>query len=211
MPHLLAAIFLSCSVQGQTLPSASSRTTSHAKTVTPDAGQVTSGVYRSAFFGFSYKLPFGWVDRTEEMRPASEDPTKGLVMLAVFEHPPEAKAETINSSVVIAAEPVTAYPGLKSAAQYFAPLSEVITQQGFKAANDPYEFPVDGRAIVRCDYSKPVGAATMQQSTLALLTKGYLVSFTYIGGSEDEVTELIEALRFGVSGASDKHHFASPR
>jgi hypothetical protein len=36
----------------------------------------------------------------------------------------------------------------------------------------------------------------MRQTSLVILEKGYEVSFTFIGGSEDEVNELIEKLRF---------------
>ena len=36
----------------------------------------------------------------------------------------------------------------------------------------------------------------MRQTSLVILEKGYEVSFTFIGGSEDEVNELIEKLSF---------------
>ena len=36
----------------------------------------------------------------------------------------------------------------------------------------------------------------MRQTSLVMLEKGYAVSFTFIGGSEDEVNELIEKLSF---------------
>jgi hypothetical protein len=37
----------------------------------------------------------------------------------------------------------------------------------------------------------------MQQSTLVVMEKGYVVSFTFIAGSEDEVNGLVEGLDFG--------------
>jgi hypothetical protein len=37
----------------------------------------------------------------------------------------------------------------------------------------------------------------MHQSTLVMIEKGFVISFTFISGSEDEVDELIESLRFG--------------
>lgn len=200
---------LTCLLPAQQAPSASSRSSTHRQAAAPDPGQINNSLYRNPFFGFSYKLPFGWVDRTAEMREAASDPAKGLVMLAVFEHPPEAKTATVNSSVVIAAENAGSYTGLKSAAQYFGPLNEVVTQQGLKVVNEPYEFPVDARSIVRCDYSKDLGGASLHQSTLALLTKGYVVSLTFIGGSEDELTELIEGLKFGLTGRPAKDHAAN--
>ncbi len=36
----------------------------------------------------------------------------------------------------------------------------------------------------------------MHQSTLILLAKGQIVSFTFIAGSEDEIDDLIEGLHF---------------
>jgi hypothetical protein len=37
----------------------------------------------------------------------------------------------------------------------------------------------------------------MWQSSLVMIEKGYIVSFTFVGGSEDEVNELIGNLSFG--------------
>ena len=153
-------------------------------------------LFRNTTFGFRYKVPYGWVDRTKEMREGDEA-GKAELLGAFFERPPEAAGGTVNSAVVIAAESAASYPGLNDAAQYFGPLGEVTTAKGLTAVNEPYEFPVDAKPIVRCDFVKKLGAVTMHQSTLALLSKGYVVSFTFIGGSDDEVTMLIENLAFG--------------
>jgi len=161
-----------------------------------EPGELVDGTYHNASIGFRYRVPYGWVDRTDEMRQAAGDHDKSSVLLAVFERPPEAKGDTVNSAVVIAAEPASAYPGLKSAAQYFGPVTELTTAKGFQAVADPYEFPVDGRPIVRRDFLRAMGSISMHQSTLALLSKGSIVSFTFLGGSDDEVTELIEQLAF---------------
>jgi hypothetical protein len=40
----------------------------------------------------------------------------------------------------------------------------------------------------------------MLQSSLAMLAHGYVVSMTVIGGTEDEVEELIDGLSFGAAG-----------
>jgi hypothetical protein len=168
------------------------------KTTAPDPGELSGSVYRNASFGFTYKMPYGWVDRTAEMREAATDPAKETVLLGVFERPPEANGEGVNSGVVIAAESAASYPGLKSAAQYFGPLEEITKAKGLTVANAPFEFPVDGKPIVRADFVKPLGGgASLCQSTLAWLAKGYVVSFTFIGSSEEEVQHLLEGLRFG--------------
>jgi len=44
----------------------------------------------------------------------------------------------------------------------------------------------------------------MRQSTLVMLARGYAVSFTFIGGTEDEVEELMVGLSFGAGGKTVK-------
>ena len=127
------------------------------------------------------------------------DSRAGRVLLAVFSRPPEARGEDINSSILIAAESVSAYPGLKDAAQYFGPLTEVAKAQGFEADEEPYEFAMGTRTLVRGDFHKDVGSRVMRQSTLAFLSHGYAVSITVIGGTEDEVEELVEGVSFSAT------------
>lgn len=217
----LAVLVLSCGALAQTGTQSS---TSSKKTVKRpaegasaiEAGSVVNGVYRNRALALSCKIPAGWVLRTEEMNsreevgdqgaPAAHGPDSprgcpyacSKVLLAAFSRPPEARGEEINSSILIAAEPVSTYPGLKEAAQYFGPLTEVAKAQGFAVDEEPYEFALGARKLVRADFHKDVGTRVMRQSTLVFLSHGDAVSITVIGGTEDEVEELIE----GVSLAS---------
>jgi hypothetical protein len=202
---LLIPFVLSVALGAQDAPTrpSSSPKPSLAKPPALEAGAITDGVYRNPFFGCSYKLPFGWVERTQEMQDGS-DAGKGLVLLAVFERPPEAAGSTVNSAVVVAAESAFSYPGLKSAADYFGPLTELTTAKGFKVVNQPYEFFVGAKRLVRGDFSKELGALTMHQASLVMLAKSYVVSFTFIGGSEDELEGLVERLSFVATGSGGK-------
>jgi hypothetical protein len=166
-----------------------------------DSGVVAGGLYRNPSFGFTYKVPFGWVERTAEMgedrsNDQPTDPSQAEVLLAVFERPPEASGETVNSAVVIAAESAKSYPGLKTAVDYFTPLEEVTKAKGFKVANEPYEFSVGTKRLAREDFSKELGKLTMQQASLVMVQKGYVICVTFIAGSEDDVEELIAGLSF---------------
>jgi hypothetical protein len=96
----------------------------------------------------------------------------------------------------VAAEEVASYPGLRSAEQYFGPLTELTKSKGLTVVNEPYEFRLGEMQLVRGDFSKPLGNLTMYQSTLVVIEKGYVVSFTFIGGSEDEADQLVEGLTF---------------
>ena len=180
-----------------------------------DSASIANGVYRNRFLGLSCKVPAGWVLRTEEMNArdgdsanTSEDKSSpqstqgstgegGRVLLAAFSRPPEARGEDVNASIVIAAEKVKAYPGLKEAVQYFGPLTEVAKAQGFAVDEEPYEFSIGTKKLVRGDFHKDAGTRVMRQSTLAFLAQGYVVSITVIGGTEDEVEELVDGVSFG--------------
>jgi hypothetical protein len=174
------------------------KTEPHGKAAAPDGGSV-NGRYQNSTYGFTYRTPFGWVDRTRQMQEEGTDPAKAQLLLAVFERPPEATGDTVNSAVIIAAESAGSYSGLKSAADYMGPLTELTTSKGFKVTRQPYEFPVGTRQLVRGDFAKNLGRLTMYQSSLAYLQKGFVVSFSFIGGSEEEVEELIEKLTFGAA------------
>jgi hypothetical protein len=176
-------------------PPSSPRRAPKAKTSIPDPGAIRNGVYRNSAFGFSYKIPYGWVDRTTDLQDDSADASRSRLLLAFFERPPEATGDTINSAVVMAAEPLS--PGIKTAAEYFESLSALTTAKGFQAVQDPQEISVGATKLVRGDFSRARGTLTMRQTSLVRAEKGYAISFTFIGGSEDEVNELIEKLSFG--------------
>ena len=189
---------LSLSAQQASTGSSSSRNAKpeqHVKREQP-ASDLAQKIYRDPTYGFTYKVPYGWVDRTREMQGDDADPAKGKVLMAAFERPPEAAGETVNSAVVIAQEPASSYPGMKTAADYVGPVTELATSKGFKAAADPSVLSIDGKELVRCDFTRDLGKVTMRLSTLILMQKQSIVSFTFIGGSEDDVEELVEGLSF---------------
>lgn len=218
----LAALSLSADVLAQgSSPTSSSSTGKHvtkpAATAETgiDSGTVTNGVYTNKTLALSCKIPPGWVLRTDEMNareeekeekkvaetsaqtPAAAASSAGAkVLLAAFSRPPEAHGEDINASIVIAAESVSSYPGLKDAAQYFFPLTEVAKAQGFTADEDPYAIAIGTKTLVRGDFHKDRGTRVMRQSTLAMLSHGYAISITIIGGTDDEVEDLVDGLTF---------------
>jgi len=170
-----------------------------------EPGTVTNNIYRNKTLGLSCKIPEGWVLRThelnshEEEQPDASQPASSAgsqVLVAAFSRPPEAQGEDVNSSILIAAEPQSTYPGLKEAAQYFGPLSEVAKAQGFTQDEDLYEVMIGAKTLVRADFHKNVGKRVMRQSTLAMLSHGYAVSITVIAGTEQELEGLIDGLSF---------------
>ncbi len=195
-----------------------------------DPGSLSNGVYRNKTLGFTCKIPEGWVLRTDEMNAPDENsaqppaagktsnesqppatpknpqapPTRAQsarVLLAAFSRPPQVRGQEVNTSIVIAAEPVATYPGLTDALQYLGLLTEVARAQGFTMDEDPYEIAIGTKKLVRGDSHKDVGTRVMRQSTLAMLQHGYAVSFTVIAGTDDDVEELIDGLDFATGRA----------
>jgi hypothetical protein len=199
---------LSAHSQNPSDSSASSSSRSHRSAVrakaTPDTASLANGIYHNNYFGFTYKPPFGWVDRTEDMQQDVQL-GKSFLLLATFERPPEAAGDTINSAVVITAESISTYPGLKTAADYFGPLTEVTSGKGFSVVNQPYQVSVGTKQLVRSDFSKGVGSLVMRQASLAMVDKGYVVLFSLIGGSEEEVEQLIGKLAFSPNAGGPAH------
>jgi hypothetical protein len=192
-------------------------------------GPLADQTLHCARFAFTYKLPFGWVDRTADMNAEAqsspnansgedENPDGGKsaqqpassagseTLLAVFERPPGAPGDTINSAVVIAAEPLANYHGIKTAAEYFGAINELAQQRGFKPVSDPYSFSVGSKELVRGDFSKERNKLTVYQTSLAMIEKGYVVSFTFIGGRDEEVNDLIAGLSFGARPRGSSSH-----
>ena len=193
-------ILLAFLITGASFPqSSSSKTKKPEQHLTRDKSRSSTAetLYRKLEFALTYKIPFAWVDRTQQMQDESADPTKSKLLVAIFERPPEVTGDTVNSAVIITAESAATYPGLKTAADYLGPLTELTTANGFKPAGDPYEFSVGTTPLVRADFVKQLGKLTMHQSSLVLLRKGFVVSLTFIAGSDDELDELIEKLSFG--------------
>jgi hypothetical protein len=172
----------------------------------PSSKQAESAetIYRNPTLGFRYRIPYGWVERTKEMQEG-DDAAKGEVLLAVFERPPQVSGDTINSAVVIASLSASDYPGLKRAEDFLRTLTELTAAQGFKTDGDPSEVLIDSQRLVRADFSKSRSEKlTMHQSTLVRLTKGQIVSFTFIADSADGVNDLIDGLGFSVQKSKAK-------
>jgi hypothetical protein len=197
---ILLALTLLATALAQNPGSSSSKSKRNAEqhpTHQTSPSPVAETLYRNPEFAFTYKIPYAWVDRTQQMQDDSTDRAKSKLLLAVFERPPEVTGDTVNSAVIITAESAATYPGLKTAADYLGPLSELTTSKGFKSAGEPYEFSVGTTPLIRADFLKELGKLTMHQSSLVLLRKGFVVCLTFIAGSDDELDELIEKLSFG--------------
>jgi len=123
-----------------------------------------------------------------------------------LQRPPDAPGSTINSAVIIAAEPASDYPRVKTAADYFGPLGEIAEKRGLKMDGDPYWFSVGTKQLVRGDFSAGSDKTAVHQTSLVTMEKGYILSFTFVSSSDDEIDDLVSALSFGVRPATHSSH-----
>ena len=98
---------------------------------------------------------------------------------------------------------------MKTAADYFESLSRADHGQRLPGRRRASRvFGGNHEAGARRLQQSARGTLTVRQTSLVMLQKGYAVSFTFIGGSEDEVNELIEKLSFATAKTAD--HFRHP-
>ena len=145
-------------------------------------------------------------DASQQGAKSTPQSSGGKTLLAVFQRPPEAASTTINSAVIIAAEPASDYPKIKSAADYFGPLGEIAEQRGLKMDGDPYSFAVGTKQLARGDFAAGGDKALVRQTSLVTIEKGYILSFTFVSSSEDEIEDLISGLSFAAHGATNPGH-----
>ena len=165
----------------------------------PNCSPLVEQVLSCPALRFTYKLPFGWVDRTNDMQQmikSDPPPAASKTLLVAFERPPGTEGDTINSAVIIAVEDRSVYPQIKTATDYFGPLSELAERRGLKMDGDPYLFSVGGKRVTRADFKSGGEKGSMQQTSLVVLEKSYILSFTFLAGSDDEINNLATDLTF---------------
>ncbi len=197
MRPVLLLLLLAATTQAQSPPTSSS--SKHTTPKPPIEGALTDNSYQNAFFGFTCKVPFGWVDRTDRMNNDQMNEgtdTGSLVLLAAFERPPDAAGDTVNSAIVIAAEKLPK-ASKDTPADAFDAVTDAATTQGFKADADPYGFTMGAQKTVRGDFTRTTGQLTMHQSTLEILDKGYALTFTFIAATAEDIEQRIDNLTFG--------------
>jgi len=201
----VTVLLLCCAALAQAAPSpapSSSKPTASARSAggrkapqpKPDEGSLTKGTYTEKFFSLSYALPANWVVRTPEIRQGLAAQDNAVLLLSAFGKDKPAVSE-INPSVTLSAESLSSYPDVKTAEDYFAVLSQVVTSKGFVVLNAPAEIDVGGVTFLRGDFQKQEDDSTTYQATMVALRKDYLLTITAISGNEEDLTPLLNRLQ----------------
>jgi hypothetical protein len=195
--RLIAALLLLTAIsQAQTSPRSTESGSSQKATRSTFGGDVKDGAYRNSHFGFTCKIPDGWTVQTKEFAEGAPESPATHLLLSVLKHSPGSPDSSVNSAIVITAEDQTLYPDMVEAADYFVPLTDFTKSKGFEVIQKPYPVKIGDEDLDRADFRKDLGHLSMYQSTLVTIERDYVLSFTFIGGSEEEITGLAGGLSF---------------
>ncbi len=159
----------------------------------PDDGSVSAGTYTEKFFNLSYAVPAEWVVKTAEMRAGLPGQENSILLLSAFAKDKPSDGQ-LNPSITVTAESLTAYPDVKTAADYFAALSAFATSKGFTVLNPPAEIEVGGVTFLRGDFQKQQGGSTAYQASMVTIRKDYILGITAITANEEELTPMLNRL-----------------
>jgi hypothetical protein len=152
----------------------------------PADGAVQAGVYHNNYFGFDYKLPAGFEDRTAIMPRDGGGISYGLL------HVSEPKqASRYSSSVTFFADDAGHWKS-KDGAEYLARVTPQM-QKASDAVGKMTSFEIGGHRFYRQDFSRR--RYYVRQTIVATVMKGYVLSAALNANDPQGIDELIAGLR----------------
>jgi hypothetical protein len=196
---------------------------SHGQTSTPDGGSVKDGVYSDTFFGFSYAYPKDWVVHGEatkahikELGQEQAKETKALpdasvevalahtyLLLTVARYQLGTPGVKDNALVQVVAEDVRHAPAIINGRVYLLNVHDVLIKMGAQPLQaEPVEVVFSSQKFFRLDFEQPVNGKPIHTAMLAIVSKGYGLTFIFTAIDQKEVDELVktmESLKFSVT------------
>lgn len=157
-----------------------------AKTANPAAGAVKAGVYHNDFFGFDYKLPAGFEDRTAIMPKEGGGISYGLLRVS------EPKQISRYASSVTLFADDAGYWRSKDGAEYLARVTPRMRKSSDVVGKMTW-FDLGGHRFYRQDYSRR--GVYVRQTILATVMKGYVLSIALNANDPQGIDELVAGLR----------------
>lgn len=180
-----------------------------------DTGTFTKDVYINRFLGIRYQAPAGWSPHGEETKKEIMAVGKSLVdqktpggkaiadraeerahqLLTLFQYP-LGTPDVENQLVQILAEDIRFAPGIKSGKEYLLNVQQVLKTMKTMPEFDkePREVTYSGRIMHRMDIATKMPTKTIYQSMVAVVLKGYAVSFAFTSFSPEGRENLLKTL-----------------
>lgn len=195
-----------------------------------DTGTFTKDVYINRFLGIRYQAPAGWSPHGEETKKEIMAVGKSLVdqktpggkviadraeehthqLLTLFQYPLGTPGVE-NQLVQILGEDIRFAPGIKSGKEYLQNVQQVLKTMKTVPEFDkePREVTYGGRIMHRMDIATKMPTKTIYQSMVAVVLKGYAVSFAFTSFSpegRENLLKTLDTLRIGNAEENAKPH-----
>ena len=158
-----------------------------AKKPNPTDGAVTAGVYQNHYFGFEYKLPAGFIDRTAAM------PHNGAGISYVLLYASEPKQNTrVASSVTLFADDANHWQS-KNGAEYLDKVGVQMAKQA-DLVGKLTSLDIGGHQFFRQDF-QPHASFPVRQTIVATVMKGYVLSAVLTAGDAAGIETLLAGWR----------------
>jgi hypothetical protein len=139
----------------------------------PEAGRVAGGAYANTYFGLTYSLPAGWMQKYEGPPPSDN----GYYVLAQIAPPPTPDG-SLSGSVLIAAQDLFFSQAPAENALELVNYTRERLGEDYKVDRGPEAVAVAGRTFIRFDYSAP--AADLHWHVLATEIRCHVVKFVFM-------------------------------
>lgn len=181
----------------------------------PDDGSVTNGVYSNRFFGFSVAYPKDWVvhgeatntrlkeigkERAASTGAMSAASSEVLLnntyqLLTTFQYPMGAAVE-MNPGFMLVAERVSHAPAIVTGRDYLLHVRPLMIKTGVMPINDvPIELTLAGRKFFRQDSRAQLSGASIEQSIIITIDKGFALAFILSGKDRSSIDEMFDAVK----------------
>ena len=161
--------------------------------VKPDTGGISRGIYTNDFFAFSYPLPDGWYANTE-LRETAHLPEGSLLLLVADQH----TGRLVRNRLLVIADDESRYlrhhPAPNVRDYVVKMVHAQIDKEGKTLAPDAVAVEMSGKQFFRADYKEPSDIAILYKAFVCTDIKGYFLSWTFVGDSQERLDLLVNSL-----------------
>ena len=193
MPLLIMMLLLSGVTvlpKNQILVKGATPSASDASTPVPEAGRISGGQYRNAYFGLAYPIPAGWTEQ-----PAGPPPSDaGGYILTQFA---SLDGQRVKAHVLVTAQDLFFIPFAAASAKDVAAKTRSVIAERYELEKGPDEVTIAGRTFHRLAY-KASSASGLHWRMFTTEARCHAVTFTFTGTDTkllDEAEKVLSDLR----------------
>jgi hypothetical protein len=158
---------------------------SDSSTPLPEGGAVAKDFYRNSYFGLSYALPGGWVEK-HKGPPPSESGAYVLTLL----RPGPAYHGTSRATLLITAQDLFFNRNPAHNAEETIQLAKETLENSYSVEQPPARVTIAGHPFARFDYTSPV--AQLHWHMLATEIRCHAIRFVFTGPDPEVIESLIK-------------------